>query len=69
MTNTTFYKKNENELYLQMITVEDDACYLNEPIGESLYSRKLIMTKEVFVECFHRWIKPELNNEERNGVK
>lgn len=38
------------------VVLESDGIYLEEPVGESIVKRTPIMTKEVFVEAFEKWI-------------
>lgn len=53
----------------EKIVFEGDNCYLETPIYISFddkypcVKRKLVMTKEVFIECYNKWIKE--NNDER----
>lgn len=37
----------------------DDKLYVYTPFGEDLYKVQLVMTKEVFQECYKRWIEPQ----------
>ena len=46
----------------QKIIFDGDKCYLDVHIYGDTYERKLVMTKEVFIECYNKWIK-EQNNE------
>ena len=39
---------------------EDDKLYLYYPLpqyGEGICKKDLVMTKEIFIECYKRWIK------------
>ena len=38
------------------VVLEDDGIYLEEPIDENKCRITLIMTKEVFIEAFEKWI-------------
>lgn len=38
------------------VVLESDGIYLEEPICGSIVKRTPIMTKEVFVEAFEKWI-------------
>ena len=40
---------------------ENDELYLRTPLrqyGEGIYDTRLVMTKEIFQECYKRWIDP-----------
>lgn len=42
--------------------VTDDAVIKYTPVpglGENTYKSEVVMTKEVFQECYKKWIKPE----------
>lgn len=41
----------------QQIIFDGDKCYVETPIYPNCVRRELVMTKEVFIECFNRWIK------------
>ena len=44
---------------------ENDKLYHYVPLpqyGEGIAKKELVMTKEVFIECYNKWIK-EQNNE------
>lgn len=41
----------------QQIIFDGDKCYLEVHIYGAKYERKLVMTKEVFIECYNKWIK------------
>ena len=38
------------------VVLKDDGIYLEEPIDENKSRITLIMTKEVFIEAFKKWI-------------
>ena len=49
----------------QNFTFDGDELYRNtklpeEVYGKDMYKFSLIMTKEVFQECYNRWIKPQV---------
>lgn len=48
--NTKVFMASDN----QSFTIDGDKLYMET---ESEYS--LVMTKEVFQECYNRWIKPQ----------
>lgn len=39
----------------QSFTIDDDSLYMSN----RLFEHSLVMTKEVFQECYNRWIKPQ----------
>lgn len=46
----------------ETIDVEDDGVYLNTRIygsDDHVITKKLILAKEVFIECYNKWIKEE----------
>ena len=59
----------------ECIVFENDKCYVDTPVYPlndycyplndycANYQRRLIMTKEAFVECYNRWIKGEDEND------
>ena len=40
------------------ITVTDNEAIMSTPMGGNVYSNSLIITKEAFIECYEKWIKP-----------
>jgi hypothetical protein len=44
----------------QKIIFEDDACYVETPIYPDCVKRELVMTKEVFIQCYEKWIKENI---------
>ena len=53
------YNPKEVEPYTGGLVISGDNLYLDTPLpqyGNDTYERKLIMTKEIFIECFNRWI-------------
>ena len=51
----------------QQIIFDDDKCYVETPIDQISVKRELIMTKEVFIECYNRWIKRDADGTEVRG--
>lgn len=52
-----------SEIYFE---VEDDVVIKYTPmpeIGESTYKTEVVMTKEIFQECYKRWIKLQESEE------
>ena len=52
-----------NKIYFE---VEDDVVIKHTPmseIGENIYKTEVVMTKEIFQECYKKWIEPQ----ERSG--
>ena len=50
-----------NDEYLKF---EDNKLYHYYPLpqyGDGICKKELVMTKEIFIECYKRWIK-EVNN-------
>ena len=48
----------------EYVVIEDDRCYVDTPVftgrGDCCdYKRQLIMTREVFQECYKKWILEE----------
>ena len=46
----------------QSLKFYDDKLYTYTPLplyGEGIYKVDLVMTKEIFQECYKRWIKPQ----------
>ena len=42
--------------------VVDDAVIKYKPmpeIGENIYTPEVVMTKEIFQECYKKWIEPQ----------
>lgn len=46
------------------ITVTDNEAIMSTPMGGNIYSNSLIITKEAFIECYDKWIKPRERKEE-----
>ena len=44
---------------LHNILFEDGQAFIVAPIGNGLYKKELLATREVFRECFRRWILEE----------
>ena len=45
---------------------QDDEVYVYTPLpqyGEGICEVKLVMTKDIFKECYKRWIEPEESEE------
>ena len=45
----------------------DDKLYRVAPLmvfGDDVYNKELIMTKEIFIECYKKWIEPQTESEE-----
>ena len=48
-----------SQLYFE---VEDDVVIKYTPmpeIGENTYKSEVVMTKEIFQECYKKWIEPQ----------
>lgn len=48
-----------NKIYFE---VEDDIVIKNTPmpeIGENIYKTEVVMTKEIFRECYKRWVETQ----------
>lgn len=42
--------------------IGDDKLFVYTPLpqcGQGIYETRLVMTKEVFQECYKRWIEPQ----------
>lgn len=47
-----------NKIYFE---VEDDVVIKHTPmpeVGENIYKTEVVMTKEIFQECYKKWIEP-----------
>ena len=54
------------------VVLKSDGIYLEEPVCGSVVKRTPIMTKEVYVEAFEKWIllaKREEQENENNNIK
>lgn len=40
------------------ITVTENEVIMSTPTGVNSYSNSLVITKEAFIECYEKWIKP-----------
>jgi hypothetical protein len=36
-------------------------------IGEDMYKAEVVMTKEIFLECYKKWIEPQ-ESEDKNEI-
>lgn len=69
MSDTVINSSAHKEVHMketkQRIVIEGDCCFSETPVdlsqipGHCSYSRKLVMTKEVFIECYKKWILEE----------
>ena len=45
------------------LVIEDNKCYCDTPmyVGNDVYytERRLVMTKEVFIQCYNAWIRDD----------
>lgn len=44
----------------------DDKLFVYTPLpqyGDGMYEAQLVMTKEIFQECYKRWIEPQKKSE------
>lgn len=48
------------------VVLESDGIYLEEPVCGSVVKRIPIMTKEVYVEAFEKWIRLAEREEQEN---
>lgn len=49
-----------NELHYEEFKVEGDVVVKYKPmheIGENYYKEEVVMTKEIFQECYKKWIE------------
>ena len=47
-----------NKIYFE---VEDNVVIKHTPmpqIGENIYKTEVVMTKEIFQECYKKWVEP-----------
>lgn len=49
------------------ITVTDNEVIMSTPTGVNSYSNSLVITKEAFIECYEKWIKPRERKDEVEG--
>lgn len=50
------------------ITVTDSEAIMSTPMGGNMYSNSIVITKEAFIECYERWVKPiERKDEVKDG--
>ena len=40
------------------IIVTDNEAIMSTPMGGNIYSNSIVITKEAFIECYERWVKP-----------
>ena len=48
-----------NRIYFEL---KDDTVIKNTPmpeVGENIYKSEVVMTKEIFKECYKKWIEPQ----------
>lgn len=45
------------------ITVTDSEAIMSTPMGGNVYSNRLIITKEAFIECYEKWVKPRMDEQ------
>ena len=48
-----------NKIYFE---VEGDVVFKHTPmptIGENIYKTEVVMTKEIFQECYKKWVEPQ----------
>ena len=59
-----------NKIYFE---VEDDVVIRHTPmpeIGENIYKTEVVMTKDIFRECYKKWIESQENdNKETHDLK
>ena len=51
------------EIYFEVV---NDVVIKNTPIpeaGENVYRTEIVMTKEIFRECYKKWIEPQESEE------
>ena len=52
-----------NKIYFEV----DDGVVIKETpmskVGENIYKTEVVMTKEIFRECYEKWIKPQESEE------
>ena len=48
-----------NEIYFEL---NDDVVIKNTPVsqvGDNIYKTEVVMTKEIFLECYKRWVESQ----------
>ena len=51
-----------SKIYFEDFEVQDDVVVKYTPIpemGENIYKTEIVMTKEIFQECYKKWIEPQ----------
>lgn len=43
----------------QQIVIDGDNCYVDTHMFGDTYERRLVMTKEIFLDCYKRWVLGE----------
>ena len=56
-----------NEAELRFVGDELYRYTLLPQYGGDIYKTELVMTKEIFVECYKHWIEPQEECEEHKG--
>lgn len=62
--NVTERKGSMSEIYFEVV---DDAVIKYKPmpeIGEHIYKPEVVMTKEIFQECYKKWIVSQESEDE-----
>ena len=62
---TIKFKKIEPCMSEPKLEFNGDKLYLYTPLpqyGEGIYETSLVMTKDIFQECYKRWIEPQIEN-------
>lgn len=57
-----------NKIYFE---VENDVVLKHTPmpeIGENIYKTEIVMTKEIFQDCYKKWVEPQ-ESEVRNDLR
>jgi hypothetical protein len=47
--------------------VEDDVVIKHTPMPRNIYKTEVVMTKEIFQECYKKWVEPQ--EQERSDDK
>ena len=50
----------------QKVKFDGDVCYVLIPIHGEYYQKQVVMTKDVFIECYKRWIKGVEDGKDNN---
>ena len=56
-----------SKIYFEVV---DDAVVKNTPLpqfGENMYKTEVVMTKEIFQECYEKWVRHKRNKSDKES--